>query len=275
MASPAERKKEEGNDAFSRGDMARAVELYSGAIKLDGEQHVFYANRAAALLALQRFEEARADCLKCLELNREFTKAYLRLAHAEKGLGNKDAALKALHDGLEHFSKEDKANPKKAYRSGLDDFKKLEKELKEPVARGPVPNAVEQAVRSAEAPLLREQGLQELGKRVISAKYKLQDVAGKNIQRVRDHQSRQIILKSLENSLAEAKKKPDEAVTYRRMGKAYVLQDCSKIMSDLKSEMKGLEAEVDNLNKGETMMKRQLEDAERMLQDFLRRQRAQ
>mmetsp|Transcript_23404 Transcript_23404/g.66548 ORF Transcript_23404/g.66548 Transcript_23404/m.66548 type:complete len:264 (+) Transcript_23404:183-974(+) len=260
----ADKKKEEGNAAFQAGDMNKAVALYTEAIAIDDLNHVFYANRAAAYLALKKFEEARADSKKCIALDASFTKAYLRLATAEKELGNKEAALKIVREGMSHFKE---GTGKKAKKSGLGDFKRLEKELKGELK--PPPSArqsVEQAVRSGNA----QAGAQELGQKVISAQYKLHDLQGRRQQRMRDHQGKQIVLRSLEQALAG--KENAEVNTFRRMGKAYLMQDCSQVMSDLQSEMTSLENEVKSLTKGEAHLKRQVEDADRTLQDFVRRQ---
>jgi len=268
----AERKKEDGNKAFQAGDMAKAVELYTEAIALDDMNHVFYANRAAAYLSLKKFEEARADSKKCIALDPSFAKAYLRLASAEKGLGNKAQALEIVKQGMALFGD---AGGKKAKKTGLNEFKKLEKELKNALnpSRAQTANPVEQAVRSASSQQT-QQGAQELGQKVISQQYKLSDVQGRTQQRLRDHQSKQIVLRTLEQQFL-ADKDDSKIGTYRRMGKAYLMQPCSKVMSDLKSEMEGLESEVVTLKKGETVLKRQLTEANQNLDDFLARQRQQ
>ena len=96
--------KEKGNEAFKRGDHLEAYNLYSQALALADDQtgglHLIYSNRAATLLALERFEEALVDCEKVLELDPKFMKGYLRKALALKGLGRKKEALEVAKAGL-------------------------------------------------------------------------------------------------------------------------------------------------------------------------------
>ncbi|KAH9261874.1 hypothetical protein BASA81_000530 [Batrachochytrium salamandrivorans] len=97
--------KDQGNEAYKLGDHAKAVELYSQAIAATsaGEEeglHLLYSNRAAALLALERFEDALVDCDKVLELQPKFMKAYLRKSMALRALGRKREALQVAKLGL-------------------------------------------------------------------------------------------------------------------------------------------------------------------------------
>ena len=60
----AARKKDEGNEAFKRKDLAAAERLYTEALSLypqgDGEAYVALSNRALIFLQQQRFAEAAA-----------------------------------------------------------------------------------------------------------------------------------------------------------------------------------------------------------------------
>ena len=59
-----------------------------------------FSNRAATLLALERYEEALADCERVLELDPKFMKGYLRKAMALRALGRKREALDVARQGL-------------------------------------------------------------------------------------------------------------------------------------------------------------------------------
>ena len=55
MKDQAIQLKEEGNKLFSLKKYDQAIEKFTKAIGLDGQNAVFYANRAASYWALQRF----------------------------------------------------------------------------------------------------------------------------------------------------------------------------------------------------------------------------
>jgi small glutamine-rich tetratricopeptide repeat-containing protein alpha len=60
---------------------ANAVEAYTKALALQPTA-IYYGNRAAALHALRRFEDAVADCNMALLLDPAYTKAYTRMGCA-------------------------------------------------------------------------------------------------------------------------------------------------------------------------------------------------
>ncbi|KAI4967076.1 hypothetical protein ZWY2020_031074 [Hordeum vulgare] len=70
--------KEKGNNSFKRKQWSKAIEFYSGAIKLNETNATYYCNRAAAYLELGRFKQAEADCDQALLLDKKNVKAYLR-----------------------------------------------------------------------------------------------------------------------------------------------------------------------------------------------------
>jgi len=75
-------KKKAGNDAFKSGDYQQAAVLYTEALALDDTAPALYSNRAACFLKLGRYEQAREDAQKCVELNPDFAKGHFRLALA-------------------------------------------------------------------------------------------------------------------------------------------------------------------------------------------------
>lgn len=91
--------KERGNEEFKEGYWESAVTWYTKAIKL-GEKHkelpVFYKNRAAAYLKLEKFEEAVDDCSKSLDGCPNDPKALFRRFQAFQGLEKYEEAYKDL-----------------------------------------------------------------------------------------------------------------------------------------------------------------------------------
>ncbi|TPX15165.1 uncharacterized protein E0L32_004723 [Thyridium curvatum] len=115
MATPQEKAialKNLGNKAFAVHDWPGAIDYYTQAIELNGQEPTFYANRAQAQLKTEAYGYAIADATKAIELNPSFVKAYYRRATAYAAIlkpkdavkdfktcvkidpGNKDAKLK-------------------------------------------------------------------------------------------------------------------------------------------------------------------------------------
>lgn len=72
--------KAKGNEQFKQGKYAEAIEFYNEAIRRNPSDHVPYSNRAACYTKLMEFGLAMQDCDKCIELNPMFIKGYLRKA---------------------------------------------------------------------------------------------------------------------------------------------------------------------------------------------------
>ncbi|PAA94408.1 hypothetical protein BOX15_Mlig007117g1 [Macrostomum lignano] len=96
----AESKKAAGNEAFKAGKFEEAVELYTKATQLNPESAVYFSNRAMALLKLERFAAAEADCCSALELDAKIVKAYYRRGQARQKLGKLPDALRDLEEAL-------------------------------------------------------------------------------------------------------------------------------------------------------------------------------
>jgi len=91
----AEMMKEAGNASLHARQYHEAVKLFSKAISL-APTAVYYANRAAAWLAVGAPKEAVADCRSALSLDGTYMKAHARLAKALCELGQADAAVTHL-----------------------------------------------------------------------------------------------------------------------------------------------------------------------------------
>lgn len=91
---------DEGNKAFKQGDYEAAVASYGTAIEHDGSMVAARNNRAMALLKLERWQEALADCDAVLEGDPGNVKALLRRGEALKQVGDEGAARAAWESVL-------------------------------------------------------------------------------------------------------------------------------------------------------------------------------
>jgi small glutamine-rich tetratricopeptide repeat-containing protein alpha len=81
----AEEKKNLGNACITSKDFESAIGHYAEAIQLSSDgpnTHVYYSNRAAALMNLKRFDDAIEDCESAIGLSPDYIKAHTRLAQA-------------------------------------------------------------------------------------------------------------------------------------------------------------------------------------------------
>eukprot|EP00672_Neobodo_designis_P022687 CAMPEP_0174832662 /NCGR_PEP_ID=MMETSP1114-20130205/3788_1 /TAXON_ID=312471 /ORGANISM="Neobodo designis, Strain CCAP 1951/1" /LENGTH=568 /DNA_ID=CAMNT_0016066523 /DNA_START=41 /DNA_END=1747 /DNA_ORIENTATION=- len=106
--------KAKGNEHFSAKNFPEAIEAFTKAIELDGSNHVLYSNRSASYASLNQYGEAKADAEKCVSLNPQWAKGYVRLGAALHGAGSLDEAKQAYESGL-------KIEPENAsLKSGLE-----------------------------------------------------------------------------------------------------------------------------------------------------------
>ena len=91
----AEAMKEAGNEKLHGRQYQEAVKLFSKAISL-APCAIYYANRAAAWLAVGAPREAAADCRAALGLDPHYVKAHVRLTKALCELGQADEAVQHL-----------------------------------------------------------------------------------------------------------------------------------------------------------------------------------
>jgi tetratricopeptide (TPR) repeat protein len=90
QAAEAEAVKARGNTAFAAGKFEEAVALFTRCIELDGGNHIYYSNRAAAHTGLKDYRAAARDAARCTQLRPQWAKGWSRLG--------------AAHFGLEEFS---------------------------------------------------------------------------------------------------------------------------------------------------------------------------
>ena len=122
----AEDFKNKGNDALKKGKFQEAVDLYTEAMKIDLTNAVYRCNRAAALLELNRNEDAEEDAFIATQLDPRYAKAWSRLGTAILKRGHYKRAIKAFEKAVQVGGKD--ASPQA--RKGLAD---AEEKLKESV----------------------------------------------------------------------------------------------------------------------------------------------
>lgn len=98
----AEILKSQGNKAMQLKQYTDAIELYTFAVALFENSAVYYCNRAAAYTQINKYTEAIGDCLRSIEIDPNYGKAYSRLGFAYYAQGNyRDAIDKGFTKALQ------------------------------------------------------------------------------------------------------------------------------------------------------------------------------
>eukprot|EP00977_Amphora_coffeiformis_P020629 scaffold8374_cov175-Amphora_coffeaeformis.AAC.68 len=108
----AERLKTKGNTYMQKKEYQAAADSYTSALKLSPagpQSHVYFSNRAAALVSLRKFHEAILDSERSLSLKPDYGKAHARLGLAHFLLGNYQQATEAYTVALK-YEPENKAS---------------------------------------------------------------------------------------------------------------------------------------------------------------------
>jgi tetratricopeptide (TPR) repeat protein len=92
---------DEGQTAQQRGDLNSAVKLYTAAVSSDPSLYQAYYQRATALLALGRDNDAEADLKKVTELEPKFARAHRSLGQMWLDRGQTEAASRELAKAIE------------------------------------------------------------------------------------------------------------------------------------------------------------------------------
>ncbi|CAF3850977.1 unnamed protein product [Rotaria sordida] len=100
MASQIEKLKSKANDTFSEENYDEAINLYTQAIALDGNNHYLYSNRSAAYIKAYKYKEALKDAEQCLKLKSDFVKGYSRKGAALLLLKRYKEAINTYEEGL-------------------------------------------------------------------------------------------------------------------------------------------------------------------------------
>jgi len=100
----AEEAKNAGNECFKAGNSVDAKKHYDEAVKRAPRDHKLYSNRAAALMKLMAYDEAKKDLEKCIKIDPTFIKAYIRMGDVYCALKDYNTAVKHYNTGLEQPS---------------------------------------------------------------------------------------------------------------------------------------------------------------------------
>lgn len=107
--------------------MEEAIDFYSQAIELDNTNAVFFSNRANVYIALEQFGKAIEDAESAINVNPQFTKAYLRKALALYEMpqveGSVQKAVETIDQALASISEEDQAGAHKDFVIELQKLK--------------------------------------------------------------------------------------------------------------------------------------------------------
>lgn len=97
----AEELKSKGNELMGQAKYREAIAFYTKAIEVEPNNHLYYANRAAAYLHLKDNRYAITDCEKSIALNDKYAKAHARLGTAYFYDANYARAVICLKRALE------------------------------------------------------------------------------------------------------------------------------------------------------------------------------
>jgi tetratricopeptide (TPR) repeat protein len=105
LQAAAEALKNQGNVHMQQREFELAADCYTKAIQLcpsGPSSHVYYSNRAAALVSIRQFHLAIADSQRSLALKPDYGKAHARLGLAHFLLGQYELAVHAYSESLRH-----------------------------------------------------------------------------------------------------------------------------------------------------------------------------
>ncbi|CAF4728649.1 unnamed protein product, partial [Rotaria sp. Silwood2] len=95
MRQQADKLKNDGNEFVKQEKYREALEAYNAAIKIDGNNAIYYCNRAAAHNKLNNNDQALSDCFRSIEIDSNYSKAYGRLGVIYLSLDKVHEALDA------------------------------------------------------------------------------------------------------------------------------------------------------------------------------------
>lgn len=93
--------KDKGNAALAENKFDEAINCYTEAINIDGNNHVLYSNRSAAYAKANKYDLALQDAEKTVQIKPDWAKGYSRKGSALAYLGRTDEAIAAYEKGLE------------------------------------------------------------------------------------------------------------------------------------------------------------------------------
>ncbi|XP_070621697.1 tetratricopeptide repeat protein 12 isoform X2 [Erythrolamprus reginae] len=119
--------REKGNEAFSRGDYASAVQNYTEGLKKRKDLPALYTNRAQAYMKLQSYEKAIDDCSWALRCDEKCTKALFHMGRAYLAKQHFQQARDCYQKILEVDSRKEKLCKARLHEIDLEE-KRLQQE---------------------------------------------------------------------------------------------------------------------------------------------------
>ncbi|KAM3864240.1 hsc70-interacting protein [Diretmus argenteus] len=96
MMDQASEKKMEAINALGEGDLQKALDLFTDAIKLNPRVAILYAKRASVFIRMQKPNAAKRDCDRAISINPDSAQPYKWRGKAHKLLGQWEEAAKDL-----------------------------------------------------------------------------------------------------------------------------------------------------------------------------------
>lgn len=96
----ADELKSKGNAALQAEKFDEAINYYTQAIQIDGNNHILYSNRSAAYAKVGKYNDSLEDAEKTINLKSDWPKGYSRKGAALELLNRYDDALKTYEQGL-------------------------------------------------------------------------------------------------------------------------------------------------------------------------------
>lgn len=96
----ANKQKDLGNEAFKKGDHAKAIEYYTYATELDPNNPVFYSNRSNAYYLLKNYEKSARDARKAINAKPGWEKGHYRLGVALLAMDQAKEALVSFQEAV-------------------------------------------------------------------------------------------------------------------------------------------------------------------------------
>ncbi|KAJ0488125.1 putative protein-serine/threonine phosphatase [Helianthus annuus] len=90
----AEQIKQAANEAFKANKFSQAIDLYTKAIELNGQNYVYWANRAFSHTKLEEYGSAIQDASRAIDIDPKYSKGYSRRGAAYLSMGKFKDALK-------------------------------------------------------------------------------------------------------------------------------------------------------------------------------------
>ncbi|KAJ7592877.1 hypothetical protein C8J56DRAFT_1045330 [Mycena floridula] len=98
--------KEEGNKLFAQQDFVSASVKYTEALAVDPENPILFSNRAACLLQMGQYMDAKADCIKATTLDPLYARAWARMGSCTDALGEWEQSTLAWQNALNVLPKD-------------------------------------------------------------------------------------------------------------------------------------------------------------------------